>query len=90
MAIADQGLVYLLHFSERINPEHPCRHYLGYTTDLQERLEAHADGRGSRLCAVAKERGIGFALVNCWEGDRTLERQLKRRKNAPRYCPYCN
>lgn len=88
--MADQGLVYLLHFHQPISPNHTTQHYLGFTTDLEERITDHAAGNGSRLCAVARERGIGFALVNCWEGDRTLERQLKRRKNAPRYCPYCN
>jgi hypothetical protein len=34
--------------------------------------------------------GIGFQLVRTWEGDRTLERTLKNRHNAPaRLCPLC-
>jgi hypothetical protein len=33
--------------------------------------------------------GIGFVLARTWQGDRFLERTLKRRRMAPRYCPIC-
>lgn len=84
------GYVYLLHFARPISDRHTCQHYLGYTTDLPTRLCLHRAGSGARLCAVAKERGIGFTLVRVWRGDRTLERALKNRKNAPRLCYCCN
>ncbi|HEY9906377.1 MAG TPA: hypothetical protein V6D18_02060 [Thermosynechococcaceae cyanobacterium] len=81
--------VYLLHFSKPISPAHTTRHYLSYTKNLKKRLQQHRDGKGSRLCEVALERGIGFEVAKVWEGDRTLERQLKSQKNAPRFCPVC-
>ena len=44
-----QQTVYLLHFSDRINPGHPTQHYLGYAEDLERRIKEHRVGRGSRL-----------------------------------------
>ncbi|MFM7424589.1 MAG: endonuclease [Elainella sp.] len=82
--------VYLLHFSERINPTRPTRHYLGWTDDLDTRIRQHRRGKGSRFCEVARERGISFTLAEVWSGDRSLERQLKRQKNSPMFCPICN
>ncbi len=84
------GTVYLLHFSEPISPNHPCQHYLGWTIDLKHRLSLHKRGLGSRLCRVAKERGITWELVRTWEGDKSLETRLKRSHNSPKYCPICN
>lgn len=81
--------VYILHFDRRINPNHPCQHYIGCTIDLDNRIRQHRSGSGSRLCQVAKERGIGFRLAEVLKGDRKLERLLKRQRNAPRYCPLC-
>lgn len=82
--------VYLLHFQRPISQAHTAQHYLGYTDDLQRRIEEHRAGRGSRLCEVAKERAIPFVVVRIWPGGRTEERQLKRRKNAPKLCPLCH
>ena len=81
--------VYLLHFHERINPVHPTQHYLGSTNDLDRRIREHRQGTGARLCQVAKERGIDFTLAEVWFGGRRLERQLKRQKNSPKFCPIC-
>jgi len=36
---------------------------------------------------VAIARGIGFRVVEGWQGDRSLERQLKRLKHSPWLCP---
>jgi predicted GIY-YIG superfamily endonuclease len=82
--------VYLLHFQSPISPSHTTQHYIGWAEDLESRITAHRNGRGARLCQVAKERGISFTVVRTWQGDRKLERQLKNRKNAPRLCPVCN
>lgn len=84
-----QQTVYLLHFSDRINPGHPTQHYLGYAEDLERRIKEHRVGRGSRLCEVAKERGISFVVSRTWSGDRRMERTLKDRHNAPLLCPIC-
>lgn len=78
--------VYLLHFSEKF---HHARHYLGFAEDLEARLERHRAGRGARLVEVITEAGLDFQLVRTWNGDRVLERQLKRQKNGPRLCPIC-
>lgn len=79
--------VYLLHFSERFKH---AGHYLGYTEDLEARLAQHRAGNGARLVEVITEAGLDFQVVRTWNGDRVLERQLKRQKNGPRLCPLCN
>jgi predicted GIY-YIG superfamily endonuclease len=81
------GVVYLIHFDR---PYHHARHYMGWTADLENRLDAHAGGNGARLMQVVAEAGIGWRLARTWRGDRTLERRLKRRHNGPRLCPICN
>ena len=81
-----QGTVYLLCFSDFYRHAH---HYLGFTTDLDARLAAHAAGRGARLLEVITEAGIGFTLARTWQGTRSLERQLKNRHNSGRLCPIC-
>lgn len=79
--------VYLLHFDQ---PLAHARHYIGYADDVDRRVEEHRSGRGARLTTVIREAGIGFVLARVWkQGDRTFERLLKRRKNAPRLCPVC-
>lgn len=84
------GTVYLLHFDEPISALHTCQHYMGWTSDLEARLEAHRAGKGARLTAVARNLGIGFKLVKTWPNvGRTFERQLKNRKAGPRMCPLC-
>ncbi|MCU0547272.1 MAG: hypothetical protein MUE44_34795 [Oscillatoriaceae cyanobacterium Prado104] len=81
--------VYLLHFSKPITPGRPAQHYLGWASDLDDRIRKHRNGKGSRLCQVAKERGISFELAEVWKGDRALERKLKQNKNSPKICPIC-
>jgi len=83
-------MIYLLHFSRPINPSRPTQHYIGWTTDLDSRMREHWRGQGSRLCQVARQRGITFTLAEVWIGDRSFERKLKDYKNAPRLCPICN
>jgi len=80
------GQVYLLHLDR---PYKHARHYMGWAHDLDARLARHRSGNGARLIAVAAQAGIGWQLARTWPGDRTLERRLKKRKNAPRLCPVC-
>lgn len=84
--------VYLLHFEQPIAPgRYTAQHYLGSTQrNLKKRLAEHATGHGSRLCAVAAERGIGFRVARVWPGGRKAERRLKDRHAGPRLCPICN
>lgn len=79
--------VYLIHFTPAYKH---ARHYLGYADDIDLRLATHQAGAGARLCEVVVEAGCQLVLARVWpDQDRTFERQLKNRKNAPRYCPIC-
>lgn len=78
--------VYLIHFSVSY---HHARHYLGVAVDLPSRLTQHAKGQGARLMQVVTDAGIKWEVVRTWTGDRKLERRLKNRKSASRFCPLC-
>lgn len=80
-------MVYLLHFN---TPYRQARHYLGFSDNLNQRLEAHKNGTGARLMEVINEAGIEWELARTWEGDRKTEKALKRQKNSPRLCPICS
>lgn len=80
-------MVYLLHFDK---PLHHARHYVGYCDNLENRLERHAKGNGSKLMAAVSKAGIGFKLVRVWlDADRNRERWLHNKKNSPQLCPIC-
>jgi predicted GIY-YIG superfamily endonuclease len=87
--------VYLLHFLERIgNPDNPramAQHYIGHSFDAPERIAQHTSGNGraAKIVRYVQAQGIGFEVARTWPGDWTLERQLKRRHNAPKLCPVC-
>jgi predicted GIY-YIG superfamily endonuclease len=91
--MASDGTVYLLHFDRPIgdldNPHGQAQHYLGFTHDLAQRLDAHRSGNGSAIMAAVSRAGVGWTLARTWDGDRTLERQLKDRHNSPKLCPIC-
>lgn len=82
-------MIYLIHFDR---PLAHAKHYMGSTTNLEERLECHRSGNGksARLMQVIHELKIPWRLARTWPGGRTKERRLKRLKNAPRLCPICN
>ena len=85
--MAHNGIVYLLHFERSYRH---ARHYIGFTQNLEQRLEAHRAGRGSPLIAAAIADGTDFQLAAIWEGDRHDERRLHRQKNTrARLCPLC-
>jgi predicted GIY-YIG superfamily endonuclease len=79
------GTIYLLHFDR---PYGHARHYMGWTSSLDERLEAHAAGRGARLLEVVSAAGIGWTLARTWTGTRDKERSFKARGHT-RKCPIC-
>jgi predicted GIY-YIG superfamily endonuclease len=81
-----KGTVYLLHFSEAYKH---ARHYVGFTHNLESRLEAHSKGAGARLLEVIIQAGLSFQLARTWQGTRKTERALKNQKNAPRFCLLC-
>jgi predicted GIY-YIG superfamily endonuclease len=86
MSGKESGTVYLLHFSQ---PYRHAQHYIGWTSDLTGRLAQHASGNGARLVEVITSHGIAWECVRTWDGDRALERQLKRRRDARILCPVC-
>ena len=53
------------------------------------RIADHTAGNGAAIVRAVQAQGIGFVVAATWPGSRTLERQLKNRKCAPRYCPIC-
>ena len=83
----DAGTVYLIHLDQ---PYKHARHYLGWTTDLNSRLQAHREGRGARLMEVVKAAGITWHLARTWPGSRDRERAIKNRHESPRLCPECS
>ena len=83
-------IVYLLHRDGAMPENHHAQHYLGSAAELDARLPEHAQGTGARLTQVWVENGAAFHCTRTWEGDRSLERRLKRQKNACRLCPECN
>jgi hypothetical protein len=88
------GTTYLLHFVDPATGL-PARykhagHYIGWTTDLAGRLEAHARGTGARLIEVITRAGLGFTLARTWpQTTRDREDLLKHIGDARRFCPEC-
>ena len=84
--MAVEGIVYLLHYER---PYHgPMRHYVGFTDDLEQRLQRHREGKGGKTTRRAFDQGIGFTLARTWSGSLSLERQIKSR-GPSNYCPLC-
>lgn len=80
--------VYLIHFR---TPYKHARHYIGSCCDLAARVADHRASRGARLIEVINEAGISWEVARTWiKCGRRFERQLKRRKAAPRLCPVCS
>src|SRR5436305_13660221 len=79
--------IYLIHFDEKLAH---AQHYLGWTTNLDKRLEAHRSGNGGALMAAVTQAGIGWRVVRTWNGTRDDERRLKRWKKIREACPDCS
>ncbi|HEY1292831.1 MAG TPA: endonuclease [Chloroflexota bacterium] len=86
--MAVEGTVYLIHLDQKLAH---AGHYLGWahTERLEARLVHHRKGSGARFMAAVSEAGIAWNVVRTWPGDRHLERSLKNRKGAARFCPTC-
>ncbi len=81
-------MIYIIHFD---SPYYHARHYVGFCREggLEQRLERHRAGAGSRLMLAVELSGIGWTVALTHPGDRRFERQLKRAHNTPRFCPIC-
>jgi predicted GIY-YIG superfamily endonuclease len=86
----DQGntpVCYLIHFEDRL---HHAGHYLGYTTNLEKRIERHRNSQSAKLLIAINKLGIKWDVVRTWiNGSPQLERKLKNRHNGPQLCPIC-
>jgi len=79
--------VYLIHLDE---PLGHARHYVGWSIDIYERVQAHMVCSGARMLAVAAERGLSFDAARIWpDAGMELERALKRGGNVMMHCPLC-
>lgn len=85
------GRVYLIHLDDPLHANRGGRHYIGWSgmEELVDRLERHRAGRGAAMLAEAHRRGIEWRVVRVWDGDRAMERRLKRRHQHARLCPLC-
>jgi hypothetical protein len=99
LAAGVPGLVYLVHLHKVYVP-YPgapagscAQHYTGFAAggprELIRRLGEHGTAHGARFLQVARQAGITWELARVWPGTRQLERSLKRRGSARRYCPLC-
>ncbi|SRR6266566_9822640 len=80
--------VYILHSEEKLAGR--AGHYTGYTDNLPVRIACHEHGNSSKLVAAWSRNNIRFVVAAVWiEGDRELERKIKRAHNGPRFCPIC-
>jgi len=70
------GSVYLVHFARSYNG---AQHYLGFSTNIPQRVKAHRSGRGAPLLAAVTKRGITWRVVRTWQKkDGFFEQHLKR------------
>lgn len=81
------GVLYVIHFSSAIGDH--ARHYMGWTTNLQGRLVAHAQGLGSKLTREAHRLGVTFALTWKGVGTRSDEAYIKRNRRLAELCSLC-
>lgn len=79
------GTIYLLHFDQRIGRS---QHYLGWTRNLDQRLDDHRAGRGGKTSARFRAAGIGFELAAQWPGSPEDEKRLKN-KSLRSLCAIC-
>ncbi|MBZ5613401.1 MAG: hypothetical protein LAO23_05280 [Acidobacteriia bacterium] len=70
------GTIYLLHFDQKIGRS---QHYLGWTRNLDQRLDDHRTGRGGKTTARFRAAGIGFELAAQWSGSPDDEKRFKNR-----------
>ena len=83
------GIVYIIHFSRKLAH---AGHYVGWVkNNLETRLEKHRKGTGARLLQVLKEKGISWEVALVLNGNRKLERAIKKRHygRIAKICPIC-
>lgn len=82
-----KGTVYLLHFD---TPFRHARHYIGFSADVDNRLEEQLRGNGAKLVRAAIAAGISIRLAAEFPGKSLrFEIFLKNRGGAAKWCPIC-
>lgn len=89
-----KGTVYLIHFDTPIgdtaNKHGYAQHYIGWSSDLQARINEHKQGQGAKIIAWCVKHAITWHVARTWPNStRNDERKLKNQKNAKRLCPIC-
>lgn len=79
---AVQGEVYVLCFQQEL-------HYIGWSSDVEQRVADHRRGRGAAITRALVARGMEFEVTAVAAGSRWYERWLKNRGSAKRVCPKC-
>ena len=86
--MAQKGDIYLLCFDREVGSG--AKHYLGWSSDVNKRLAAHTDGRGSKLMKLVRSLGVGWSHVRTWRGKtRHDEARMKRNGSLAQHCPRC-
>ena len=82
------GSVYLVHFARRFKDK---QHYLGFSTNVPERVKAHRAGRGAPLLGAVTKKGIPWRVARTWKRkDGYFEQSLKRGYALKDLCPVCS
>jgi hypothetical protein len=82
------GSVYLVHFARRFKDK---QHYLGFSTNVPERVNAHRAGRGTPLLGAVTKKGIPWRVARTWKRkDGYFEQSLKRGHALKDLCPICS
>lgn len=82
------GFVYLVHFKRRC---HGAQHYMGFSTNVEQRLKEHRAGRGAPLLRAVTAKGIPWRMVRLWrDKDGFFEQRLKRNYALRELCPACS
>lgn len=79
-------VVYLLHLNRKFKH---AQHYLGTTSNLNERIARHRAGRGSAMLRAAANAGIGFKLARKWPHSSFLTEQKLKAIPRKKLCPLC-
>jgi predicted GIY-YIG superfamily endonuclease len=77
-----------VHFARRYKG---AQHYLGFSTNIPERVKAHRAGRGAPLLGAVSKRGIPWHVVRTWKRkDGYFEQHLKHSYALKELCPVCS
>src|SRR6185295_10462480 len=72
-------------------PFHHAQHYVGFSHNVDQRVDTHLTGYGSKLTQAVVKAGIEIQLARVWpDGDMHFERKLHNRHALKDVCPTCD